>query len=172
MKKSFLSAAVFLLLCSACSTSKSYPLELATFVKNSVSVSIYLEKDTDATYFFSATFTPEPGFHLYSKDLPITGADGLGRPTLIEAGAESQYHVTGKLLESVPAEIPKFEPKNLLVYPVGAVTLRLPIELPPGNSWVDDTVRITYMACSDRGCKAPVIGQEIPIQIPAKETSH
>jgi len=172
MKKIFAFAILSVLLCSACSQNKAYPLKLATFDKNSVSVLIHLEKDADENYFLSATFTPEQGFHLYSKDLPITGANGLGRPTLIEAGVESQYQVTGKLLESVPAEIPEFEPKDLLVYPVGAVTLRLPIELPPGNGWTDDSVKITYMACSDRGCKAPVIGQEIAIRIPGKETFH
>lgn len=172
MNKFFGFAVLFLLLCSACTRSRSYPLELATFSKNSVIVLIDLEKGEDEKHFFSATFTPEPGFHLYSKDLPITGVDGLGRPTLLEAGVESHYQVTGELIETVPAEIPEFEPKDLWVYPSGAITLRLPIELPPGNGWTEDTVRITYMACSDRGCKAPVIGQEIAIRIPGKETLH
>lgn len=172
MKKSLIFAILLLLLFSACSQSRSYPLELATFAKNSVSVLIRLEKDDDARYFLSATFTPEQGLHLYSKDLPVTGVDGLGRPTLLEAGTTSQYNVKGDLIESVSAQIPEFEPKNLLVYPAGAVTLRLPVDLPPGNAWVTDKVKVTYMACSDNGCKAPVIGQEIEIRIPEIEALH
>jgi hypothetical protein len=76
----------------------------------------------------------------------------------------------GGLLESAPAETPNFEPKELLVYPPGAVTLRLPIELPPGNGWVDDVVKVTYMACSDRGCKAPVTGKLVPVRVPGAGT--
>lgn len=137
-----------------------------------MSVSIRLENDGPGMYFLSATFNPESGLHLYSKDLPISGIDGLGRPTLVEAGAESQYKVKGELIESVAAQIPEFEPKTLLVYPVGAVTLRLPIDLPAGKGWVDDMVKITYMACSENGCKAPVMGMEIAIRIPGKEALY
>lgn len=170
MKKSLSFAILLFLVCSACSQNNSYPLQLATFSKNSVSVLVRLEKDPNGQYFLSAIFTPESGLHLYSKDIPITGVDGLGRPTLLEAGVTSQYVITGTITESVSAQIPAFEPKTLLVYPAGEVTLRMPIDLPPGKDWVDDTVKITYMACSDRGCKAPVTGQEIAIRIPGKET--
>ena len=170
MKKILSVAIALLFLFSACSTRPSYPLELATFSKNSVSVLVRLEKDPDGHYFLSAIFTPESGLHLYSKDIPITGVDGLGRPTLIEASTTSQYVVTGAITENISAQIPEFGPKALLVYPAGEVTLRMPIDLPPGKGWVDDTVKITYMACSDRGCKAPVTGQEIAIRIPGKET--
>ena len=172
MKKNLAFSILLLLLSSACSQSRTYPLELAAFTKNSVSVLVRLEKDNDARYFLSATFTPEQGLHLYSKDLPVTGVDGLGRPTLVEAGDKSQYSVKGDLIESVSAQIPEFEPKSLLVYPAGTVTLSLPIDLPPGKAWTVDTVKITYMACSDNGCKAPVIRQELAIRIPGKAASH
>lgn len=172
MKKNFILSFLIILLCCACSPGTPPPLELAAISRNSVSVSILLENDSTGMYFLSATFNPESGLHLYSKDLPISGVDGLGRPTLLEAGAESQYKVKGELIESVVAQIPEFEPKALLVYPVGAVTLRMPIDLPAGKVWVDDTVKITYMACSENGCKAPVMGMEVAIRIPGKETLY
>ena len=76
--------------------------------------------------------------HLYSKDLPITGIDGVGRPTLLELSFESQIKPVGELIESAPSQEPETEPKALRVYPVGAVTLSLPIELPPGTNWVGE----------------------------------
>lgn len=103
---------------------------------------------------------------MYSKDIPLTGVDGLGRPTLLELTANSQMKSLGSLIESVPAEMPNFEPKELLVYPPGAMTLSLPVELPKGNDWVDDVVKITYMSCNDTGCKAPVVGKLVTVRVP------
>jgi len=145
------------------------PHELASFTENEVTVSIYVDKNTDGEYFLSAKFTPPDGYHLYSKDIPITGVDGLGRPTLLELTEESQIKSLGELAESVKAELPNFEPRELLVYPSGVVTLSVPIELPLGNGWVKDVVKVTYMACSDGGCKAPVTGKLVSIRIPSAE---
>ncbi len=142
------------------------PLSLATFAENDVEVSIQLDGNANGEYLLSATFAPVDGFHMYSKDIPLTGVDGLGRPTLLELTADSQMKPLGGLIESVPAQAPNFEPKELLVYPPGAVTLSLPVELPPGNDWVDDTVKITYMSCSDTGCKPPVVGKMVPVRVP------
>ena len=157
-----------ILVISACRGQKndSTSLSLATFKDNDVEVSIHLDSNTNGEYFLSATFTPPDRYHLYSKDIPLTGVDGLGRPTLLELTANSQLKPLGGLIESVNAEVPDFEPKELLVYPPGEVTLQLPVELPPGNDWVDDTVKVTYMACSDKGCKAPVTGKLVPIRVP------
>ena len=157
-----------LLMISACARQKndSTSLSLATFKDNDVEVSIYLDSNADGEYFLTATFAPPDGYHLYSKDIPITGVDGLGRPTLLELTPESQMKLAGGLIESVRAEVPNFEPIELLVYPPGSVTLSLPVELPPGNEWVDDVVKVTYMACSDHGCKAPVTGKLVPVRIP------
>lgn len=171
--KNFQILGVFLMIiCISCSQAPSYPLSLASFSKNSVSVSISLQKDEAGQFWLSALLTPDEGLHLYSKDTPLTGVNGVGRPALLEATAESQYVVAGILIESVAAQIPEFEPKELLVYPPGPVTLSLPIELPPGDGWVDDFVQVTYMACSDSGCRAPVFGMVVPIQIPAMNALH
>lgn len=114
----------------------------------------------------SATFTPPEGYHLYSKDIPITGIDGLGRPTLLELTPKSQLSATGDLMESIKAQEPDFEPKELLIYPLGAVTLSLPVELPSGSGWTEDEIQITYMACSASQCKLPVVAKRVLIAIP------
>jgi hypothetical protein len=165
--KSVLFLAVLCMI-SACASQKrvSTPLALAAFNKNDVEVSIQLESNANGDYFLSATFAPLEGFHMYSKDIPLTGVDGLGRPTLIELTTESHMKSIGEMIESVQAEVPNFEPRELLVYPPGAVTLSLPVELPPGNEWVEDVVKVTYMSCSDHGCKAPVVGELVSIRVP------
>ena len=145
---------------------QSQPISLASFTENYVDVSIYLESDSRGNYSLSATFTPPDGYHLYSKDIPLDGVDGLGRPTLLELTNESHIKVRGELTESLKAQEPNFEPKELLVYPPGAVTLSLPLELPSGNNWVNDEIKITYMACSASQCKPPVVGKIILIRVP------
>jgi hypothetical protein len=145
-------------------------ISLTSFTENDVIVSIQLNSIQDGTSVLTATFTPPDGYHLYSKDIPINGSNGLGRPTLLELPPDSQLIATDKLMESVPAQVPNFEPRELLVYPAGPITLSLQVELPAGDPWRDDTVIITYMACSDNLCKPPVVGKVVPIRIPGIDT--
>jgi hypothetical protein len=166
MKSLLLLAVLFLLSACADQRNASLPLSLATFSQNDVEVAIQLDRDASGGFLLSATFTPLDEFHMYSKDIPITGVDGLGRPTLLELTTDGQMKAAGELFESVPAEVPDFEPKELLVYPPGGVTLSLPVELPEGNDWVEDVVKITYMSCSDTGCKPPVIGKLVQVRVP------
>jgi len=153
----------------SCTTASSGPLALASFTENYVGVSIYLEHDSAGNTLLSATFTPPDGHHVYSKDISVNGVMGLGRPTLLELTENSQITALGKLIESAPAQEPDFEPKELLVYPEGPVTLSLPVELPPGNDWIDDQLKITYMACSAYQCKPPVEGKIVPVRIPGAQ---
>ena len=148
------------------------PLELASAAQNHVTVKIAFERDPAGAAWLAATFTPnDPGFHLYSKDLPRGGLDGLGRPTLLELTAGSHLQAVGMMSESVPAEeCPGLE--GVLVYPAGPVTLRLPISLPPGKGWFDEHVSVTYMACSEAACLPPVENKLITIRIPGKEELH
>lgn len=150
-------------------SSERPPISLAAFTENYVDVSIYLESDSTGNYSLSATFTPPDGYHLYSKDIPLMGVDGLGRPTLLELTNESRIKANGKLTESLEAQEPNFEPKELLIYPPGKVTLRLPVILSLGNDWVDDSVKVTYMACNDNGCKPPVIQKIVLIRVPGAD---
>jgi hypothetical protein len=159
----------FLAVGTACAPAVSEPIALAAFTQNYVDVSISLERDPAGNAFLSATFTPLEGYHLYSKDISIHGVGGLGRPTLLELTADSQMTALGALLESAPAQEPDFEPKELLVYPAGPVTLRLPVELPSGNHWIEDEIKVTYMTCSAYQCKPPVEGKIVLVHIPGAE---
>jgi hypothetical protein len=153
----------------SCAPAASKPLALASFTENYVSVAITLERGSAGNILLSATFTPPKGHHLYSKDIPTNGLKGLGRPTRLELTAKSQMTALGELIESAPAQEPDFEPRELFVYPAGPVTLSLPVQLPPGNNWVDDEVEITYMACSAYQCKPPMEGKIVSVRIPGAE---
>ncbi|HEX2993306.1 MAG TPA: hypothetical protein VHP14_00690 [Anaerolineales bacterium] len=154
---------------ASCAAAPKGPLALASFTENFVTVSIALERDVNGAAILAATFTPEKGHHLYSKDIPIDGLMGLGRPTLLELTEESQMTALGDLVESVPAQEPDFDPKELLVYPTGPVSLKLPVQLPLGSDWIDDEVRITYMACTAYQCKPPVEGRIVLVHIPGEK---
>jgi hypothetical protein len=150
----------------SCAPAAKKAISLASFTENYVEVSIYLKQDASGEYLLTTTFTPPEGYHLYSKDIPITGINGLGRPTLLELTSNSLMKATGVLSESPRAELPEFEPRELLVYPSGAVTLSLPVELPPGSEWIADEVKVMYMACSASLCKPPVVGKIVPVRVP------
>jgi len=153
----------------SCAPVPGKSISLGSFTENRVEVSIYLERNSAGNTLLSARFTPPEGYHLYSKDIPLTGANGLGRPTLLELTPDSQLKATGPLAESVGAQKPDFDPRELLVYPAGPVTLSLPIALPPGDGWINDEIKITFMTCSAVQCKPPVEGKNISIRIPGAD---
>lgn len=169
----FISVSISVVLLSlvlvSCTSAPNLPIQLASFSENDVSVSIALEQSSAGNYLLSATLTPPDGYHLYSKNIPVHGINGIGRPTLLELTTESQLKALGNLAESVPAEGFFFEHREFQVYPLGAVTLSLPIELPAGHRWVSDELKITFMACSSNLCKAPVEGKIIAIRVPGAE---
>lgn len=144
-------------------------MALASFTESDVDVSIALAHQPGGEFVLTATFTPPDGYHLYSKDIPAMGVEGLGRPTLLELTSNSRLMAAGSLTESVKAQAPDFDPRELFVYPSGPVTLSLPVELPAGEGWIEDEVQVTYMACSARKCKRPVVGKIIPIRIPGSK---
>jgi hypothetical protein len=173
MKFHILAVTILLLVSSSCARSSKpaheSPILLASFTENFVDVEISLQNGKNGEHFLSATFMPPEGYHLYSKDIPATGVDGLGRPTLLELAEGSQLTALGGLIESARAEESDFEPRELWVYPSGEVSLSLPVELPAGNKWVDDFVKVTYMACSESVCKPPVEGKVVSIRIPGTD---
>lgn len=170
MKRTHSLILLFLFLLTACQPKQKPALELARSAENSVEVTITLARAEDGQVYLSATFAPvEKSLHLYSKETPKNGVDGLGRPALLELAQGSAIQANGKLIESAPAQIPFSGPQDLLIYPAGAVTLSLPITLPAGKDWFNDQVIITYMACTEYTCRAPVEGKVIPIQIPENE---
>jgi hypothetical protein len=142
-------------------------IQLAVSTENFVKVAVTLENKGDDQILLSATYIPlTPGLHLYSKDIPKKGVDGLGRPTLLELSTDTWIQAKGGMVESVPSHPPPFDPKALLVYPAGSVTLSIPILLPEGEKWFNEQVLVTYMACNEQGCRPPVEEKVIPIQIP------
>jgi hypothetical protein len=143
-------------------------LELARIAENYVEVSIALRRGENDAYTLEATFTPlEAGLHLYSKDIPATGVDGLGRPTLLALPADSALTQIAGTIESQPSQDPLEGPTELRVYPEGPVTLSVPVLLPEGQNWLDQKVFVTYMACNELGCRAPVENKPIAIRIPS-----
>lgn len=145
-------------------------LPLGSASENYVDVSITLVRAGNDTYTLAATFTPlEAGLHLYSKDIPLTGVDGLGRPTLVSLPTDSLLVQVSAMQESQPSQASVFAgPGELKIYPEGPITLSLPILLPEGEGWLDQQVLVTYMACSDLGCRAPVENKPIVIRIPSQ----
>jgi hypothetical protein len=142
-------------------------LQLATSAENKVEVTIALTRNESGQFILSAAFTPQlSSLHLYSREIPRYGVEGVGRPTLLELPEGSALKANGELTESVAASQPPLDPKGLLVNPVGPVTLSLPVLLPEGNGWIDDKVIVTYMACDGQGCRAPVEQKPIAIKIP------
>jgi hypothetical protein len=143
-------------------------IALAAFSESRVSVEIVLELDESGGAWLAATFLPEEGYHLYSKDLPRDGMDGLGRPTLLELVPGSQIEPAGELSESVMV-LAEDDPDALPVYPAGEVILRLPVRLPQGAGWYDEQVSVTYMACHTGTCCPPVVGKVVEIRVPGAE---
>jgi len=118
-----------------------------------------------------ATFTPEAGYHVYSKDMPRQGVGGQGRPTLLELTTNSRMQSLGVLTDSIEASVNTVGPSGTLLisYPEGPVTLTIPVSLPAGNAWTDDEISLTYMACKDSSCKVPVIGKSVPVKVPGSD---
>jgi len=141
---------------------------LTRFAEHEVAVEIALERDRSGKTWLVGTYTPSRAtFHLYGKDLPKTGIHGVARPTLLEVVSSASIRPVGPLAADRPtidlhvAALGSTFP----VYPEGAVTLRLPVTLTARDSATAE-LSVTYMACSDRTCLAPVIDRRIVVRIP------
>lgn len=111
-----------------------------------------------------AVFTPaEKGFHLYSKDLPRKGLDGIGRPTLIDAAKSVKR--SGELTANREAVKHESFGKSYPVYPDGPVTLYR-LVVPEGN---EISVKLTCMTCSAEYCKQPVENAEVAVTLPSSD---
>lgn len=106
-------------------------------------------------------FTPqEAGYHLYSKDMPADGIDGIGRPTRLEAARGQAGAV---LADREPHEFTQFD-LTVPVYPEGPVTLyRL---VAPGKGAAEIQVALTYMSCSAELCNQPVEDEALAVALP------
>ena len=141
---------------------------LATIDEENATIQIALERDGGGQPLLAATFQPKnPDLHLYSKDTPRSGVEGLGRPTLLELAPGAPIGPRGELSADVVAypEPDGITDEPLLIYPSGPVTLRLPIEEP--ESGMSLPVALTFMLCSDHGyCTPPVENKTFSVTIP------
>jgi len=149
--------------------SQSARWPLTRFAQHDVAVEIALERDQSGKAWLVGTYTPSrAGFHLYGKDLPKAGIHGVARPTLLELVSSASIKPAGPLVADRPtidlhvAALGSTFP----VYPAGAVTLRLPVTLTARDNATAE-LSVTYMACSDRTCLAPVVDRRIAVRIPA-----
>lgn len=162
--RSIMTAAVATLsLLSACGASPQPEVTAVSFEKNFVQVELSLTVAADGTARLTGTFLPEPGWHLYSTDLAMTGVDGLGRPTRMDVvGGALATGAPQVSVEAYELPIPALD-TSVPVYPDGPVTLTSDIELSDGTVEVD----VTYMACAaDGGCRIPVVGHRVGIALP------
>jgi hypothetical protein len=141
---------------------------LATIEEKNATIQLAFERDGGGQPLLAATFQPkQPDLHLYSKDTPRTGVEGLGRPTLLELAPGAPITPRGALSADVAAypEPDGITDEPLLIYPSGPVTLRLPIEEP--QSGMSLPVALTFMLCSDHGyCTPPVENKQLTLRIP------
>ena len=144
--------------------------DLTGFVSNGVSVKVALETDSKNHPVLSATFAPtKQGFHLYSKDLPERGVNGIGVPTRFVVINSENVKSSGSAFANVSPK--NLEMKSLGVtlpiYPEGPVQIRIPIEVSPTATEAEAKLSFTYMACkSDGECLRPVEGKELTVKIP------
>lgn len=109
------------------------------------------------------TLTPDPGFHVYSLDLPDRGISGLGRPTRVRT--VNGLTATGRAAadrQVIQLRMPELD-VVLPVYPEGPLRVTVPVELTPGAR---RGITVSYAACSAQTCRTPVADH--PLELPAQ----
>ncbi len=156
------SMAAAVLAASGCGAGRSAePTGLAT--TSGVTVSVMLLPRSDGQQELLITFRPlQPGFHIYSVDLPAHGVDGMGIPTRItvRGGLSS----VGKPSANRPIRLLRMTglQARIPVYPDGPVTFTLPVrQTGPRQA----EVIVSYAACSEARCLMPVAGQAIRLDL-------
>ena len=143
--------------------------QLADFDQNGVRVTIRLDADPALGARLTGVFTPDqPEFHLYSKDLPRGGLQGVGRPTLLEIAAPGAFRADGPLTADQP-EVAHYDEVLKMafpVYPAGAVSLHLPVERTASGAGQTVVLSVTYMACKNGACLPPVIDRRVQVTLP------
>ena len=133
-----------------------------------VKVTFSLSKATEGKRWLKAKFSPtEKGYHLYSKDLPVDGLDGIGRPTLLALQKHGAITKVGSLTADKDVHIlnSPLNADGFPVYPDGPVTLTLPFEISEGSNLFEVTASVTYMACTNSSCNPPVEGKKVTLQV-------
>lgn len=145
-------------------------ISLASFTENGVSVEIIYKREQDKQPVLTGVFTPTGKyFHLYSKNLPRGGIQGLGRPTLLEVISTDSIQPTGPLSADKGETSEYYEPLNLSlpIYPDGPVSLQLPIQSISADAEITAELSVTYMTCKAGVCLPPVDDKRIAVTIPS-----
>ncbi|MGW6573999.1 hypothetical protein ACWGAN_17695 [Streptomyces sp. NPDC054945] len=140
------------------------PSPTTSFTENGVTVTLTVADWKASKGTLTAVFTPEKkGFHLYSTDLPLTGIEGVGRPTAV--GVTGVLKTDGKLTAAADVRsisVPGVD-APMPVYPDGPVTTTLPVRA-DGNG--DATVLLGYASCSAKeGCTIPVADHPVHLRL-------
>ena len=144
---------------------------LSSVTEHGVKVTIALDRDTSGAPWLAATFDPElKDSYLYGQELPSDGIDGAGRPTRFEITSTGGARPLDTAVATRAAEVSRLEAlkQDFLVYPKGAVTLHIPVELPGRSTSGKTEVSVTYMACGPTGCLPPVMDKRISINVPQR----
>jgi thiol-disulfide isomerase/thioredoxin len=144
-------------------------LALSSFTQHGIRVDLALEKDSSGQAWLAGTFSPtEADTHLYGKDLPATGLDGLGRPTRLSVSSVSGLAAAGALIANRPVEDDRIDllKQTFPVYPAGPVTLRFPVTVPARGATTRAELSVTYMGCGPKGCMPPVVDRRIAVVVP------
>lgn len=155
-----------------------YSLSRATHYDPSGGVQVELSSawSGDGKLIVRARFTPDdPAFHLYSKDLPRKGVNGIGRPTLIEVADRGRFTEIGELIADQKAiqQLDATSNTSHSIYPSGPVTLYLSLLRPESSHGQEQiTIRLTYMSCSERVCNLPVERAAVSLTLPTPVAVH
>ena len=153
------------------STPAPFPMGtiLSEVEDSGVKVTFFLAKGENGKHWLQATFSPlKIGYHVYSKDLPADGIDGIGRPTLLELSESAAISDVGELTadKKIHNLASPLNADGFPVYPDGPVTLSLPFTMKPDtNGTVDVIAKITYMACTKTSCNPPVEGKVVKLTL-------
>lgn len=145
-------------------------IALSSFREHGVDVAVSLERDASGQVWLAGRFAPTSAdVHLYSKDLPADGIDGMGRPTLLRITSGSMK-ATGSLVADRRVEGDRIEQldQTLPIYPAGPVTMRVPVQLPARGASARVELAVSYMGCGGNGCLPPV-ERRISVVVPARD---
>ena len=142
-----------------------------SFTEHGVKVTFALDRDSSGDAWLAATFDPVlADSYLYGQELPLDGINGAGQPTRFEITSTTGAKALNSTVASRPSELSRIEALkgDLIVYPKGPVTLRIPVELPARGASGRTEVAVTYMTCGPTGCLPPVKDKRVVINVPQR----
>lgn len=146
-----------------CGVGRAHRESTARFAANGVLVTVVLAAAADDRRELRATFTPQqPGFHVYSVDLPTGGVAGLGIPTRVAVTGD--LTAVGQPTANAATRIirPAGLGVDLPVYPDGPVTITLAVRQTGARH---AEVVVSYGACGESRCLMPVIDRAIQVSL-------